>query len=182
MHKPGSREGGRRGGIADGFSRNVVDVCRGQSGLEWRPLAGHAVTLDLSILLGPRSAWKSTRSRGKESRACVKKYRGRHLDCTATGSRTANIGAKAKRALLVAPRARPTRYNYIPWYILRIKWPPPPPSPPPPVFCSLFETSRELYIYIYIGTPTVYTYVQTLCAPPRSVTRPSISRANRFAV
>lgn len=160
----------------------MVDVCRGQSGLEWRPLAGHAVTLDLSILLGPRSAWKSTRSRGKESRACVKKYRGRHLDCTATGSRTANIGAKAKRALLVAPRARPTRYNYIPWYILRIKWPPPPPSPPPPVFCSLFETSRELYIYIYIGTPTVYTYVQTLCAPPRSVTRPSISRANRFAV
>lgn len=159
MHKPGSREGGRRGGIADGFSRNVVDVCRGQSGLEWRPLAGHAVTLDLSILLGPRSAWKSTRSRGKESRACVKKYRGRHLDCTATGSRTANIGAKAKRALLVAPRARPTRYNYIPWYILRIKWPP----PPPPLLLLLllpsfarFLKRLESYIYIYRDTDRLH--------------------------
>ena len=86
-------EGRGRGGkrVADGFSRNVVDVCRGQSGLEWRPLAGHAVTFDLSI---PVSVWKSTRSRGKESRACVKKYRGRHLDCMATGSRTANIRQK----------------------------------------------------------------------------------------
>ena len=87
--------GGKR--VADGFSRNVVDVCRGQSGLEWRPLAGHAVTFDLSI---PVSVWKSTRSRGKESRACVKKYRGRHLDCMATGSRTANIRQKQ----LLCPR------------------------------------------------------------------------------
>lgn len=68
--------------VADGFLRNVADVCRGQSGLEWRPLAGHAVAFS--------SVWKSIRSRGKESRACVKKYRGRHLDCMATGSRTTN--------------------------------------------------------------------------------------------
>lgn len=45
VQEAGSKEAkGKEARVADGFSRNVVDVCRGQSGLEWRPLAGHAVT------------------------------------------------------------------------------------------------------------------------------------------
>lgn len=127
---------GEEGRIADGFSRNVVDVCRGQSGLEWRPLAGHAVTFDLSIL-GSERVEKYTLEGQRKPCVCkeipwktprLHGYREPH------GKHSGKSNARSS-----SPRVRPRitiLYGISSSYQVAF------PLPSLFVFCSLFETSR----------------------------------------